>query len=184
MPWFSSRRTSRAEARDARVFREAQRRLELEIRAITHRNAAKGLLKSGATIRQIVRALDETTVMALIEALDGIATVTEHSRRKRNRLLDQLQASLTSHHAQARALAQESIERIGLGNEFKHAVPLIEEAEQRHREKIADFEEGWTAPAGKPWKNRRPLLFAILVALIGAAAGVALKSAADRLLVG
>jgi hypothetical protein len=162
-----------AVARNARVFREARRRLSLEITAITHRNAAKGLLKSGATIKEIVRAFDETTIVGVREALNGIAAVSQHAGRKRKRLLAQLQASLADQHAVAVKITRQAIERIGLGNDFKHAVPLIEQAKQRHRETVADFGEGWTAPAGKPWKERHPILYDALLLLIGAAVGIA-----------
>jgi hypothetical protein len=170
-----------AVARNERVFREARRRLSHEITAITHRNAAKGLLKSGATIKEIVRAFDETTIVGVREALNGIAAVSQHAGRKRKRLLERLQASLTDQHTEAVQIAREAIERIGLGNDFNHAVPLLEQAKQRHRETIADFGEGWTAPAGKPWKERHPILYDVLLLLIGAAIGIAGQALTDRL---
>lgn len=170
-----------AVARNSRVFREARRRLSLEITAITHRNAAKGLLKSGATIKEIVRAFDETTIVGVREALNGIAAVSQHAGRKRRRLLEQLQASLADQHAEAVRIAQQAIERIGLGDDFKHAVPLIEQAKRRQRETIADFGEGWTAPAGKPLKERHPILYDALLLLIGAAVGIAGQALIDRL---
>jgi hypothetical protein len=175
-------RSQQAAARHERVFREAQRRLGLEIRAITHRNAASGPLKSGATIKAIVRAIDETTIVALTEALDGISTVTDHAGAKRKRLIEDLRANLADHELAAQEMSRLAIERIGLGSDFKHAVPLIEEARARHHDKIADFGEGWTAPTTKSWNDRHPILFALVVAAIGAAVGVAGTSMADQLM--
>jgi hypothetical protein len=175
------RKDIRGVARNARLFREARRRLSLEIKVITNRNAAKGLLKSGGTIKEIVRAFDETTIVGLRAALDGIAVVSQHAGGRRKRLLQQLQASLADQHAEAVQIARQAIERIGLGDDFKHAEPLIEEAKQRHRETIADFGEGWTAPAGKPWKERHPFFYDGLLLLIGAAIGIAGQALTDRL---
>jgi len=171
-----------AGGRNARLFRESRRLLKLETKAITHRNAARGLLKSGGTIKEIVRALDEKTVAALTDALGGIAAITDHAGPKRNRLIDQLQANLVDHQESAKEIVRVAIERIGLGSDFTHALSLIEEAQLRHREMIADFGEGWTAPMAKPWKDRHPLLFALMVAVIGAIIGVVGKSLADRVL--
>lgn len=177
-----TRQERSATARHARLFREAERRLELQIKAITHRNAARGLLQSGATIKEIVRVLDESAVLAVTEALDGIAAITEHAGRQRKRLLEQLRTDLAAHHLAVREIAAKAIERIGLGSDFPHALPLIEEAELRHREKIIDFGEGWTAPAGKPWKERHPFFYDGLLLMIGAALGIAAQSIADPLL--
>ncbi len=42
---------------------------------------------------------------------------------------------------------------------------------ERLRGRLAEFRGGWTAPVAKPWKDRRPLLYAILLLLIGAIVG-------------
>lgn len=172
---------ARASARNSRLFQEARRRLGLEIRAITYRNAAAGSLKSGGTLTQIVRALDETTVVAITEALDGIATVTARSGRKREQLLDQLQTGLEEHHTAARAMFEEVKTRIGLGEGLGAAEPSIVEAESRHRDKITDFGEGWTAPEGKIFKERHPYAYDSLLLLIGAGIGFTLQPLANRL---
>lgn len=168
------------EARNKRVFREAMRRLAREIDAIVHRNAAAGCLKSGATIKALVQAVHSTTAEAVEESLKGIGIVTEHPGRKRQRLLEELEKALEGHERTAEGTIQVAIERIGLGGDFKHALPLIEEGRRRRRERIADFAEGWTAPVGKPWKERHPFFYDSLLLLIGAALGLVAQPIADR----
>lgn len=147
------------------------RRFTQEIDAIFARHASIGLLKSGGTIKALVRALDDTTAAAINDGLNGIARVTEHAGRKRKRLVDELKGSLEEHYTTAEGTIRFAIEKIGLGGDFKHAVPLIERAKRRHHERIADFEEGWTAPVGKPWNERHPIYFALIIAIVGAAFG-------------
>lgn len=162
-------------ARYERVFREAMRGLTREIDTIFARNAAAGCLKSGATIKALVQAMHSTTADALNEALRGIGAVTEHAGRKRQGLLEQLGKSLEAHQQTAEGTIQIAIERIGLGGDFQHALPLIEQSRRRQREQIADFAEGWTAPAGKRWKERHPFVYDAPLLLIGALIGAAIQ---------
>jgi len=156
------------------------RRLTREIDTVIQRNAAAGCLKSGATIKALVQAVHSTTAEAVDEALKGIGTVTEHPGRKRQRLLEELERALEGHEGTAEGTIQVAIERIGLGGDFRHALPLIEEGRRRQRERIADFAEGWTAPVGKPWKERHPLLYDSLLLLIGAAIGLVAQPITDK----
>jgi hypothetical protein len=176
----SSMRDRQAAARYERIFREARRQFDQEVRAIFAKHAADGLLRSGKTIKVVVRALDEVTLAAIDGALAGISAVTEHAGRPRKKLLELLTASLTVHHGLISEKARDALIQIDLTADFKHALPLIEVAKVRHRERIADFGEGWTAPVGKPWKDRHPILFALLIALIGAMVGLAGKAAFER----
>lgn len=170
----------RAGARYDRLFREARRRLEVDISAIKARNAPLGLLKSGVTIKQFVRALDEETVVAATEALDGIATVAPQDGKKRSWFLRRLNQCLADHHAEAYKMLSDEIAKIGLAGDFKHAEPLIREAHKRHEEKIVDFGEGWTAPAGKDWNDSHPILFALLIAFVSAVLGAAATKTVDQ----
>ena len=171
---------ARAAARYDRLFTEARRRLELEISAIENRNAADGLLKSGGTIKQFVRALDTQTEVAVTEALKGIATVAPQEGKKRSWFLMRLNQRLAGHHAEAYKMLSDEIAKIGLAGDFKHAATLMREAHKRHEEKIVDFGEGWTAPAGKDWKDSHPILFALLIAFISAVLGAAAKTMLDQ----
>lgn len=155
----------------ARLFATAECNLEHELEAIFANHAAKGCLRSGATIKASVAALDETTKGAVRDALDGIAAVTEHAGWKRRRLLSRLDECITRHLRRAEGIVQKHIEGIGLGSDFRHARPLIDKAAQNHRAMVSDFREGWTAPASKPWNERHPVYFAVIIAVIGAALG-------------
>lgn len=182
MAWFLKASDDRGAARNERLFREAMRGLTREMDAILARNAAAGCLKSGATIKALVQAMHSTTAEALNEALRGIGAVTEHAGRKRQGLLERLRTSLAAHQETAEGTIQFAIERIGLDNDFQHAQPLIEQSHRRHREQIADFAEGWTAPAGKRWKERHPLLYDALLLIVGALIGAAIQPLANEVL--
>lgn len=168
--------------RNERVFREAMRRLSREIDAILARNAAAGCLKSGATIKALVQAAHSTTADALNEALRGIGAVTDSAGRKRQGLVDELRKCLEAHQRTAEGTIQVAIERIGLGADFRHALPLLEQSRRRQAEQIADFAEGWTAPAGKKWKEQHPYIYDALLLVTGALIGAAIPPLATHLL--
>jgi hypothetical protein len=182
MVWFLKRADDRGAARNERIFREAMRRLTREMDAIFARNAAAGCLKSGATIKALVQAMNSTTADALNEALRGIGAVTESAGRKRQGLLEQLRESLAAHQRTAEGTIQVAIERIGLGADFGHALPLIEQSRRRQEEQIIDFAEGWTAPAGKRWKERHPYIYDALLLIIGGLIGAAIPPLANKVL--
>jgi hypothetical protein len=167
--------------RNERLFREAMRRFTQEIDAIFARHAAAGHLKSGGTIKALVRAMDDTTAAVVNDGLNGIAAVTDYAGRKRKRLIEEFTKSLDGHHKSAVAVIRIALERIDLESDFPQAGPMIEMAKRRHHERIADFAEGWTAPIAKPWKDRHPLTFALLVAAAGAALGATATKLADQL---
>jgi hypothetical protein len=175
MNWFSRSVQDFGAKRNDRVFTEAMRRLTREMDAIIHRHAAAGILKSGATIKALVQAMHSTSAEAVDEILRGIGAMTEHAGKKRQRMLEQLTTSLEAHQSTAEGTIQFAIERIGLGSDFKHAKPMIWTSRRRLREAIDNFAEGWTAPAGKPWKERHPYVFEVLLLLIGAAIAVAFQ---------
>jgi hypothetical protein len=180
MTWHSKSTRDYGGKRNERVFSEAMRRLTREMDAIIHRHAAAGILKSGATIKALVAAMHSTTADAVDEILRGIGAVTEHAGKKRAALLFQLNQNLEAHQTTAEGTIQFAIEKIGLANDFQHAAPSIATSRRRHQEKIADFSEGWTAPVGKPWKERHPFLYEGALVLIGAAiGGVTIDSLTD-----
>lgn len=167
--------------RNDRVFRRAMRRFTQEIDSIFARHAAAGHLKSGGTIRALVRAMDDTTAAAINDGLNGIAAMTEYSSGKRKRLIDEFTESLNAHHETAIGVIQIAVERIGLVSDFEHASPMIEQAKRQHRERMADFAEGWTAPVGRRWPERHPIVFALVSAAVGAALGAAATKVADQI---
>jgi hypothetical protein len=169
-----------SQPRSRRVFNQAERILGEKIEAIRHRNSARGLLKSGPTIKAFVCAADEQTDRAVAEALEGISAVTQHSAPKRKKLLKELRNALSIHHITMYQRVKSATEGIGLASDFKHAVPLIKKVETRHYERITDFAEGWTAPPERPWHERHAILVAlgtgVAAALVGALATAGLTS--------
>ena len=166
----------RAALRFNRLFEMASRNFDERMRAIVASQAAKGLLQSGATIRAAVRAASDVTNEAVIEALAGISRATEHVGRKRDAMLDALAEALEVHHVAIKAEVEAALGKVGLGNDVRHADPHFAAEAARHRELVEDFKEGWTAPAGKRWNERHPLLFAITTVIIGIGLGWVAKS--------
>jgi hypothetical protein len=154
-----------------RLFSDAEDRLREELERLFADHAASGRLQSGLTIKRSVAALDKTTRAAVTKALDGIAAVTEHSGSERRRLLTTLDSFIDAHLARAEEIVRNRIEGIRLGSDFRHARPFIDKAAKNQHILVSDFREGWTAPASKPWNERHPVYFAIIIAVIGAALG-------------
>lgn len=155
-----------------RLFSDAESDLSRKLEALFADHAAKGLLRSGATIKAAVAALDENAAAAISEALRGIASVTEHSGGKRKRLLASLDEHVTKHDSIAEEIVRLRLEGIGLGPDFKHARSLIDKAAAKHHAMVVDFAEGWIAPSDKRWHERHPVLLGAALAAIGAALGV------------
>lgn len=154
-----------------RVFARAKDKLDQDLEALFANHAAKGCLRSGATIKASVAVLDETTAAAVKESLAGIAAVTAHSGRKRRRLLAKLDSCIDAHLNGSEDIVRTRIEGIGLGDDFRHARPLIDKAALNQHAMVSDFKEGWTAPISRGWNERHPVYFAILVATVGAVLG-------------
>lgn len=169
-------RARKASERYRRLFSQAVRDFQARVRSIKHAQAARGALKSGATIKAIVRASSDATRNAIEEALRGVGSITDHNGRLRARMLDSLTDELAIHHQAIRDEAEREIAQVGLASDIQHAAPLFGAERERHCELISDYREGWTAPAARPWKDRNPVTFAVLLAIISFAIGWVGKS--------
>lgn len=166
----------KARTRYRRLFERAAEDFDGRMRAIVASQRAKGVLKSGATIKAAVRATSEATHQAVQSALTGIGSVTSHAGGERVAMMAELREGLAVHHAAIEARAAEALGRVGLGNDVPHAARLFAEERARHAELIDDFAEGWTAPTAKPWAERHPVLFLLVTILASIALGWVAKS--------
>jgi hypothetical protein len=164
-------RSSAEFARFDRLFAEAERKSAEGLDQIFNGNATLGRLKSGATIKAGVDTIESMTAFAIRESLAGISSVTQHSGRRRRIMVAQLRKALDTHQQRQQALLDERFEKIGLASDLRHAQSRIDAASHRHEAMLDDYSQGWTAPADKPWNERHPLYFAIVVALASAALG-------------
>lgn len=166
----------KARTRYRRLFERAIEDFDGRMRAIVASQRAKGVLKSGATIKAAVRATSEATHQAVQSALTGIGSVTSHARGERVAMMAELREGLADHHAAIEARAADALGRVGLGDDVRHAARLFADERTRHEELIDDFAEGWTAPTAKPWNERNPVLFLLVTIVAGIALGWVAKS--------
>ncbi|HJS13172.1 hypothetical protein [Sphingopyxis sp.] len=166
----------KAGARYRRLFERAIKDFDGRMRAIVASQRAKGVLKSGATIKAAVRATSEATYEAIQSALAGIGSVTSHAGGERVAMMAELREALAEHHAAIEARAGDALGRVGLGSDVRHAARLFAEERGRHEELIDDFVEGWAAPTAKPWTERHPVLFLLVTILASIALGWVAKS--------
>src|SRR5205085_9524582 len=159
--------SDRAEA----VFRQARQQIGEDCARLHADNAAKGNLGSGATARQAVRIFGSRSGEALQQVLSEVALRIEHRGREWREAMATVSQALSTQIAAAPDLMAKSFQLARLNGESAKAAAaaLIETEAEDLREKLAAFEEGWTAPVPKKWSERRPLLYALLLLLAGAA---------------
>lgn len=159
--------TDRAEA----VFRQARQQIGEDCARLHAEKAAKGALGSGGTARQAVRIFGSRTSEALQQVLSEVGQRIEHRGRAWREAMATVEQALSAQIAAAPDLMAKSFKLARLDGESAKAAAaaLIEGEAGGLREELAAFEEGWTAPVPKKWSERRPLLYALLLLLAGAA---------------
>ncbi len=159
------------------VFATCNRNLRNELGEIIASHAAKGLLQSGSTIKRYNEAF-ETLTSAAVAALQTEFAAVVHDRsgewaRAIKAIGDAIEGQLYS----AKHLLDRPF-RIADGKPSEPAPKSgsiaraiedeLQQCAARLRSQHAAFADGWTAPLGKPWHERHPLLYAILAAIGGA----------------
>ena len=93
---------------------------------------------------------------------------------------DALQTHVATGHAQLenvrRVAGQANSPSVGVAIDEAFATTTVNLINQ-----IREFREGWTAPLPKPWKDRQPLAYAVLLLLVGAIVGLAVPALLDAL---
>lgn len=163
--------------RCADVLAGANQALRVELGDIVARHAAEGLLRSGATIRRAIVAFERHTLTA-IEALEKEFALLIQSRgREWERAMNAIDAASRGQLRSAKHLLERPF-RLAKGKAGDPAPPggaianaiddelrgVAERLSKRH----TAFREGWTAPPGKPWHERHPILYAAFAAIAGA----------------
>lgn len=141
-------------------------------------HAAKGHLRSGATIIRAVEIWSEITTDHLKIALAEFGATIDTRARQWKRAMQGAQGALNLHSAAAADLLEPSFRLAGAkekgnGSAMRAADGLIQDAHARMSAVIADYRDGWTAPRAKKWNERHPMIYALLMAGIGAALAIA-----------
>lgn len=140
-------------------------------------HSAKRHLRSGATITRAVEIWNEITTDHLKIALAEFGATIDTRGQQWKRAMQEAQAALNSHSAAAANLLEPSFRLAGAkekgnGAAMRAADGLIKDAHGRMSDVIADFRDGWTAPRAKKWNERHPIIYALLMAGIGAALAI------------
>jgi hypothetical protein len=157
------------------VLGQGTREADAAIDALVAQNAAKGALQSGATLKASMRIIEERSTDALDQALSEASKLIEHRGRKWRRAIAGIRDGLDAHDADRTMLMQKPLnlaDRAGSPSARNAVDREMGAITSRLRQRLADYSEGWTAPLPKPWKDRRPLIYAILLLLLGAAGGL------------
>jgi hypothetical protein len=150
--------------------------MQSAINAMLADHTATGRLQSGATIKAAIRIYEDHTGKILCEILNEVAKVVEGRGREWRRALDGVSVALDGQIDKARELLVSPLrlaDRLKTPSLQSAVDSRLGDAATRLRAQLADFRDGWTAPMPKPWKDRRPLAYAVLLLVIGALIGVA-----------
>jgi hypothetical protein len=159
-----------AEKRFDFLIEEASREIPQRLKSLYADLSAKGLLKSGATIKRAVMLTDEMLRGTVDACLQAVSTVTSVPGSKRDYLLNLLYnhivilLNLTKFHVAG------DLSRFGFESDM--VLPLLEEVRVQRLSQIEQYRAGWTAPAKKTWKERHPTLHDIALVLVSGGVGV------------
>lgn len=156
-----------AEARFERLFARCREDVNDALRGLLAAQAATGSLRSGATIIKSARLFEEHSLRALNACTSDIGKHVEDRGKNWHKMLASLRTVLEAHIGQRSAVLSQAAK--ASGTSIDSFVPLLDKTAIRLRQNLADFEEGWTAPKGKAWRERRPVAYALLLAAGGAA---------------
>ncbi len=143
-------------------------------------HSAKGRLQSGATIIAAISIFEECSHRALNQVLLEAAKLIEHRGRKWARAMAGISTALDQHMADAPEFLEPTIRLADQRNTASIAKAVEErlaEAGAQLRAQLQDFQQGWTAPVHKPWKERHPILYPIAMLILGALITLAVQLA-------
>jgi hypothetical protein len=163
---------TRAAARFERGLHELQNALE----KMTGEHNAAGRLQSGATAVVAVGIFEEHSASALDQTLSEAAKIIEHRGWEWKAAMNGIEKALQDHLRRTREHIKRPLSHAGIDRSPSAAAAVdqrIAATSARLAFKLAEFRDGWTAPAPKLWKDRQPLAYAVLMLIIGAMVGLA-----------
>lgn len=177
VPIFAPLYGDKAESRFDYLMNQALEEMPTRLKALYLEQAGKGLLESGSTIKQAVRAVEELSERATAAALDAISRATSGQGRRRRRLLTLLDQKSEQFFERVDEYLTQDLKQFRLEGDLMR--PLLVEVKRRRLHQVDQYRGGWTAPPPKPFKEKYPLLnhtvTALVSAVIGAAVALLLK---------
>ena len=132
-----------------------------------------GRLQSGATVVATLGILEQQSFTALEVGLGEVAKMIEHRGRDWRLALSGVEDALESHMLWGRSFVGDARRLSSPESSSLDATiaSRLEDVAAQLRTTIGDHRAGFAAPPAKPFKDRRPLVFAALLLLIGALLG-------------
>ena len=178
-PWGTqSRRRFQQRANDA--FRRGVHEMNADIDAMIAEHAAMGRLQSGATIKAAIAIFEKRSSRALNQTLAEAAKLIEHRGWKWRAAMSGIGEALETHIGAAVTILGRPFNLAnapGSPSVWSAAEERLAGVARRLRDQAAEFEQGWTAPTPKPWKDRHALVYAIILLIVGALIGLAVPTA-------
>lgn len=155
------------------IFVQGGERTVADCKAMHAEHSAKGLLKSGATLKRAVRIYCENSGAALKQILGEVADQVEHRGRAWKAAMVEVEDALEAHAANAPALLEASFKMATVPGDAAHkaAMGLVDRCVADLHSQLAGFKDGWTAPRPKSWKERHPMAWDMGLATFSAIAG-------------
>lgn len=155
------------------MLEDADDKFAADLKALFAKNAAGGLLRSGSTIKNSVVRYEARMTEAVDLCCEAIST-----RHSKGGILwkcrfKQLRIFLDNHFRVRSGDIDPSIKIAGQAIDSSAAragQALLQECRGRLIERVDDYANGWTASQAKPWHEKNPITWAMLLILAGAIA--------------
>jgi len=167
--------------RCATVMLASSRAVRMDVGEIITKHAAEELLGSGPTIRRSISTFEKQTLSAVEQLQGEFAAKVEGRGREWKKAMQAIDLAIDGQLRSATHLLERPF-TIAAGTPGKPApadsniAAAIEDELRavgvRLRDQHKAFSEGWTAPLGKQWHERHPLIYGALSAIGGAAIAV------------
>jgi hypothetical protein len=155
------------------LLNEAEECLTTDLKTLYADHSAKGLLRSGATIKRAVAFYEVRMIEAVDQCCQAISI--QHSKggflwRRRFHTLTHFLKVYFQSTDDAIDPAIKIAGKDGDSSAGKAGLALFRAAQGRLLLRVSDYAEGWTADNAKPWHEKNPVKWALLLLLIGAVA--------------
>lgn len=155
------------------IFAQSAEKTVADCKGMHAEHSAKGLFKSGSTLKRAVRIFCENSGAALKQILGEVADQVEGRGRAWKVAMDEVKDALEAHTANAPALLEVSFKMATVLGDAAHeaAMGLLDKCVADLHSQLAGYKDGWTAPRPKSWKERHPIAWDIGLATFSVIAG-------------
>lgn len=155
-----------------------------EVDQILARHGAQGILNSGGTVRAAFDIFEKNAAATTDILLAELAKNIPHRGGKWRSAIAGVMQAVDERAKEAITIVAKKPalkQIIGNGSVKKSADELVAQMASRLRARVAEFGDGWSAPAPENWPQRHPVLFPMLLAFISFALGLLAEPIRDNL---